>query len=294
MLIKCRERTQLLWEIKMSEPIIEIFKIPFMQHALITGLLIGIMCSYLGVYIVLRRIVFVGVSLAQISSSGFAIGVLIGIEPMIAMLALTIFCVLIFALNLQSKTIPQDSFLALGYVIASAATILLLTKHPQGDADLMSLLFGNILTITTGHIYLLSGLLIVLAFIYLLFQKEFLFIAFDAETAETLGYNPKVWNMIFYITIGVLISLSVRSAGILLIFGFLVIPPVIAILLFNRIRWLFIISVSIAIIVVPIGLYLSFTLDVPSGPALVALMAVFLGISFVIQQIKYFIKNKAI
>ena len=266
---------------------IDIFKIEFMQHALFTGLLVGVMCSFIGVYIVLRRIVFVGASLAQISSTGFAIGILLEMNPVVSALAQTMLGVIWFAFNLNSKKIPQDSTLALGYTIASASAILILSKHPKGDADLMGLLFGNILTITSDQIYILLGALIVLGSIHLIFYKEFLFVSFDPEMSETLGFRPQVWNVLFYITVGILISLAIKSAGILLVFGLLVLPPITAILITEKMSRIFLWSVLIAVISIPSGLYLSFTQDIPSAPTIIALMTVWLAGGFAFNKIRY-------
>ncbi|NUM82379.1 metal ABC transporter permease [bacterium] len=266
------------------ETLIHVFEIDFMQRALITGLLVGVMCSFLGVYIVLRKIVFVGASLAQISSSGFALGILFGVNPFIAALVLTLIGVWIFAMNLQTKKIPQDSFLALGYIIASAGSILLLSKHPRGDADLMLLLYGNILTITPDHIYILLTALILIGGVHFLFYKEFMFIAFDPEMAETLGYRPQVWNIVFYVTVGILISLAIESAGILLVFGLLVIPPIVAIQLSDNIRHIFAIAVLTSVIAIPAGLFVSFTQDLPSGPTIIAMTVIFLMIGYIVSK----------
>ncbi len=265
----------------------EIFQIEFMQHALFTGLLVGTMCAFIGVYIVLRRIVFVGASLAQISSTGFAVGILLEWNPVATALALTMAGVVWFAFNLNSKRIPQDSSLALGYTIAAASAILILSKHPKGDADLMGLLFGNILTITSDQIYILLAALIVIGSIHLLFYKEFLFISFDPEMSETMGLKPQLWNVMFYITVGILISLAIKSAGILLVFGLLVIPPITAILITERMNRIFIWSVAIAIVSVPAGLYLSFTQDIPSGPTIIALMTIWLIIGYAFNKFRY-------
>ncbi|MBL7995381.1 metal ABC transporter permease [bacterium] len=267
--------------------LIDIFEIEFMQHALYTGLLVGIMCSFLGVYIVLRRIVFVGASLAQISSTGFAIGIIFEMNPVVSAMALTMIGVVWFAFNLNSKKIPQDSTLALGYIIASASAILILSKHPKGDADLLGLLFGNILTITSDQIYILLAALIILGSIHLIFYKEFLFVSFDPEMSETLGFRPQIWNVLFYVTVGMLISLAIKSAGILLVFGLLVIPPIAAILITEKISRVFAWSVLIAVISIPSGLYLSFTQDIPSAPTIIALMTLWLGISFTFNKLRH-------
>lgn len=263
----------------MIENIIRVFEIEFMQHALITGLLVGAMCAYVGVYIVLRRIVFVGASLAQVSSSGFAIGMLLDWNPFGTALALTLIGVFTFAVNLNSRRIPQDSTLALGYTMASAGTILILSKHPRGDADLMGLLFGNILTITPDQIYILLAAFLVLGSIHLLFKKEFMFTSFDPEMAEVMGYRPAFWNVLFYVTLGVLISLAVKSAGILLVFGLLVIPAITAMLLTRHMGRLFLYSVLLAVAAIPAGLYLSFVWDVPSGPTVVAVLSAALAVA---------------
>jgi ABC-type Mn2+/Zn2+ transport system permease subunit len=252
---------------------LEIFGVDFMRHALVAGLLVGAMCGYVGVYIVLRRIVFVGASLAQIASSGFAVGMLMGWNPFLSAVAITLMGTLLFAVHRRAGRVPQDSILALGYTVAAAGTILLLAKHPKGDSDLMTLLFGNILTIGVDQIYLLTGTCIVVGGLHLLFYKEFVFMSFDPEMAETLGYRPQAWNILFYISLGIVISLAVKSAGILLVFGSLVLPPVAALLLSQRMKWVFTCSVLVAVGTVPIGLYLSFVADFPSGPTILALQA---------------------
>jgi len=194
--------------------------------------------------------------------------------------------VILFAINFQTKKIPQDSSLALGYLIASADSILILSKHPRGDADLMGLLYGNILTIPPEHIYILLVALVVIGGIHYTFYKEFMFIAFDPEMAETLGYRPQVWNIVFYITVGVLISLAIQSTGILLVFGLLVIPPMTAMQLTEKMNRIFILSILFTVIAIPTGLYLSFTNDLPSGPTIVALTGLFLFMAFVVNKVK--------
>lgn len=265
----------------------DIFKIEFMQHALFTGLLVGVMCSFLGVYIVLRRIVFVGASLAQISSTGFAIGIIFEMNPVVSALAITMVGVVWFAFNLNSKKIPQDSTLALGYILASASAILILSKHPKGDADLMGLLFGNILTITSDQIYVLLAALILLGSVHLIFFKEFLFVSFDPEMSETMGFRPQVWNVLFYVTVGILISLAIKSAGVLLVFGLLVLPPITALLITEKMNRVFIGSVVIAVLSIPAGLYLSFIQDIPSAPTIIALMGLWLIACFVFNKFRH-------
>ncbi len=265
--------------------VLEIFGIEFMRHALTAGMLVGAMCGYVGVYIVLRRIVFVGASLAQIASSGFAVGMLLGWNPFISAVAITLMGTLLFSVHLRGGRIPQDSILALGYTVAAAGTILLLAKHPKGDADLMTLLFGNILTIGVDQIYLLVGACMVVGSLHLLFYKEFVFMSFDPEMAETLGFRPQAWNMLFYVSLGVVISLAVKSAGILLVFGSLVLPPVAALLLTQRLKWVFACSVLVAVVTVPTGLYLSFEADLPSGPTILAIQA---GILALVSPLRVF------
>src|ERR687885_177982 len=202
------------------------------RDALYGALVIGVACSALGVYVVLRRIVFVGAALAQMSSAGIALALwlagmgvaLFGLtsHPVALSLVVTLAGALFFAGGGRPR-IPPDASIGVAYAVAAAAGILLIAKAASGEAhDIF--LQGNILGITHADTLVLLGVSVPVLLLHAAFYKEFLFVSFDRETARTLGYNVAFWNVLLYLTLGLVIASAMQFAGVMLVFNFLVLP----------------------------------------------------------------------
>ena len=250
---------------------VEVFRIPFMQHALLAGLLISVLCAFLAVFVVLKRIVFVGVALAQMSSAGVAMALLLGLSPTLLSLLFMLLGVAVFSIRSSEKKVPRESIIGIAYATAAALGILLVARSAQGESHMLNLLFGNILAVTPGDIHLMAGTFIGVGLIHCLFHKEFVFSSFDPEMAETLGMRARIWELIFYLTLGVTIALAIRTAGMLLVFAFLVVPGVFGLMLARVLKTAFVLAMIAAVIPVVLGLYMSFVLDLPSAATIVAL-----------------------
>jgi ABC-type Mn2+/Zn2+ transport system permease subunit len=262
----------------MDEYIIEFFTLPFLRNALFATLFIGVLCSILGIYIVLKRMVFFSAALAQIATAGLALAFLLGLNPTISSFGLTIIAILIFSRNPSWGKIPLDSILGIGYIGAFALSILFMAKSAVGLEELHHLLEGNILTVNINQVYISLVLLLSIGLIHLIFKKEFLFISYDPEMARTQGYQVQWWNFFLYFTMGMVISYGIRISGVLLIFAMLVMPAVLALQISKKIKWTFIISIVVNIISIVSGLFISFYFDLPSGPAIITvLLGVLLG-----------------
>lgn len=248
-----------------------VFQLDFMQRALVAGLLVGGACAFLGVYVVLRRIVFVGVALAEMSSAGVALALLIGISPMLGSVILMLAGVLMASVQWGGKRIRQDAFIGIGYIVASAASILMLAKSASGEASLLDLLFGNILTVTAPDIGATAVALGLMTLFHIAFYKEILFVAFDPDTAAAVGYRSRVWELWLYLTIGLTIAFSIHAVGVLLTFASLVVPAVTALLLTRRMGAAFGGALVAGTLPVPLGLYLSFVADLPAAATIVVL-----------------------
>jgi len=247
------------------------------REALYGALVIALACSVLGVYVVLRRIVFVGAALAQISSAGIALalwlagaGVALGAagRPTVISLLLTLVAVLFFASGARGR-IPPDATIGITYAVAAAVGVLLIAKAATGEAhDIF--LSGNILGITRGDTLVLLGVTIPVLVVHAVFYKELLFVSFDRETARTLGYNVRWWDLLLYLTLGVVIASAMQFAGVMLVFNFLVLPAVTGLLLSQTMRGVFCWSVVSALAAAFVGFSLSVPFDLPSGPAISA------------------------
>jgi ABC-type Mn2+/Zn2+ transport system permease subunit len=249
------------------------------REALYGALVIALACSVLGVYVVLRRIVFVGAAIAQLSSAGIALALWLGGLGLSAGIAghPTVFA-LVFGLagamffglgGGQRSGVPPDATIGVAYAIAAAGGILLIAKAKSGEAhDIF--LQGNILGITRADTLVLLAVTIPVLLAHVVFYKEFLFVSFDRETARTLGYRVTFWNLFLYFTLGLVIAFAMQFAGVMLVFNFLVLPAVTGLLLARSMASIFAIAVSSAVLAAVVGFALSVPFDLPSGPAIIA------------------------
>jgi ABC-type Mn2+/Zn2+ transport system permease subunit len=222
------------------------------REALYGALLIALACSVLGVYVVLRRIVFVGAALAQLSSAGIALGMFlsgIGIggrltqHPVAMALIVTIAGAIFFGMGGGGRTgVPLDAVIGVTYAVAAAVGIILIAKAKTGEAhDIF--LQGNILGITRFDTYVLVAVAAPVLIVHAIFYKEFL---------------------------GVVIANAMQFAGVMLVFNFLVLPAVTGLLLARSMRGIFTFAVASALLAALIGFSLSVPFDLPSGPAIIA------------------------
>jgi zinc transport system permease protein len=221
------------------------------KDALFGALVIAVACSVLGVYVVLRRIVFVGAAMAQLSSAGIAL-----------------------ALFLAGHGV---------YAIAAAAGILLIAKAATGEAhDIF--LQGNILGITRTDIWKLLAIAIPVLVVHVAFYKEFLFVSFDREMARTLGYRVRAWNLLLYFTLGLVIAFAMQFAGVILVFNFLVLPAVTGLLLARSMAAIFSIAIGAGVLAAVLGFVLSVPFDLPSGPAIIAASGVLVALAALFRR----------
>lgn len=255
---------------------IEMLSQSFVVYAALASVLAGGVSAYLGVYVLLRRIVFVGIALAQIATLGVAVGHLLGLHQAEAAFGMSLVGVTFFALQRQGGRLPRESAIGVAYAAASAFTIICVAKNPLGEMDVLSLVFGNVLGVTTTQLYVLGDLAIVVVALHFAFSKELLFTAFDPGMAETLGYRVRAWEFFFYLMLGVAFSLSVSVAGVLVIFSYLVIPATVALVLDVRMKATFVVAVSVAVVAGASGVALSYSWDLPTGPTIVGVLTVIL------------------
>ena len=249
---------------------IEMLQYGFIRTALFGTLAIGVVCAYLGVYVVLRRIVFVGATLAQISSAGIALGILTGVNPNVISLVFTFAAVLFFARPSFGRRWPQDATLGVAFTVSGAVAVLFVAHTATGNEEVVHLVQGNLLAMTWDEARVLALVFAAILAAHLLFYKEFLYLSFDPQMAETQGYRPGRWSLAFYALLGLAIALAIKAIGILLMFAFLVIPAVLGLAVARRLSLAFLVAMASAALAVFLGVWLSYEYDFPSGPMIVA------------------------
>lgn len=265
------------------------------RDALYGSLVIAVACSVLGVYVVLRRIVFVGAALAQLSSAGIALamflsgmglgGAITG-HPIAMALVVTLAGALFFGMETGGRgPVPPDATIGVTYAVAAAAGILLVAKAAAGDAhDIF--LQGNILAITFGDMLVLLVVAVPVLLVHVLFYKEFLFVSFDRETARTLGYRVGAWNLLLYLTLGLVIAFAMQFGGVMLVFNFLVLPAVTGLLLARGMTGVFFWSVVSALVAALVGFTLSVPFDLPTSPAIIVVSGVLALVAWGVRRLR--------
>jgi ABC-type Mn2+/Zn2+ transport system permease subunit len=256
------------------------------RYALAGIVLVSFICSYLGVYIVLKRIIFVGVAIAQISSMGVAFAFLIGLPPMIFSLLFTLLGMLGMSTRPGGKKLSQESIIGLGFIAASAITILMMAKSAVGLHEIEHVVYGDILAISPLQVYIALGVVATIITIHLLFYKEFVFVSFDYDMARALGIKAALWNLLLYLTIGAAIAIGIMIAGNMMVTSAIILPAINGLVLSRRMRMVFIISSIQGVATATIAFFLSYLLDIPYGPTAAASSFVTLGFSFIAFKLR--------
>lgn len=259
----------------------------FMRRALVAALLVALLCGYLGVYVVLKRIVFVGVALAEMSSAGVALGLLLGFSPLLASAILTLLGTILFSLRLASRRFPGETSIGLVYAIAAAVGVMLIAKNAHGEAEMLKLMQGDVLTVDSTETLQMAAIFFVIAGAHALFRKEWTLVSFDRDQATTLGWNAALWDFTLFLTIGITIALSIRAGGVLLTSAMLVMPAATALLLCDRMKNALLLAPLLGATSVVLGLHFSlFSFDVPASAASVLFAFIWLLGALIFASIK--------
>jgi ABC-type Mn2+/Zn2+ transport system permease subunit len=282
--------------------------IQLFPYAILGSIFAGMICGFLGTFVISQRVVFLGATLTQVSVAGVAFSFLhlvniegiaasiLGItlsehsflhdfEPAFFSLLFAVVVVLIFSQTYRQKVLTQDGILGIIFVVAVALRIMFIQKSPVAEvSEVESILKGDILFIGQSQFYTLLGIFILTTGIFVIFQKQLKFVTFDPESASAHGINSRLWLLIFYITVGMGISLTTRFVGDVFTFAYLIIPSSIGLLFAKKVSHVFLIAVTVGAIIPPISLYLAFVYDFSSGPTAVIT-------SFLLFIVLFFLKR---
>lgn len=244
--------------------------------------------AYLGIHVVERKVIFVDLSLAQIAALGATVAFLFGFDLHgIAVywfsLAATFMGAIVFALTRTRKEkIPQEAIIGIAYAVSAALSILILSRAAEGDEHLRHMLVGNILLVTTPEILKMLILYSAIGILHWKFRKIFLLISTNPDAAYRQKVPVKLWDLLFYISFGVVVTSSVQIAGVLLVFSFLIVPAVIAMLFSDQIHKRLWIGWAAGILTSLFGIGASYFWDLPTGATVVCSFGmVLLAASFV-------------
>jgi zinc/manganese transport system permease protein len=257
---------------------------PFLASLILTGI-----HAYLGVHVVERGVIFVDLALAQIAALGATIAILIGMDPHSGgaywlSLAFTFVGAAIFAFARSRRThIPQEAFIGITYAVASAAAILAMSKATGETEHLKDMLVGNILAVSYHDVIKTAILYGAIGVFHYIFRKQFLLISTNPKQAEAQGLSIRFWDFLFYASFGFVVTSSVAIAGVLLVFCYLIVPSVGAMLFAEKIGRRLAIGWIMGTLVSALGVYFSVLFDLPTGATIVCTFGAVLIAMFVIH-----------
>jgi ABC-type Mn2+/Zn2+ transport system permease subunit len=256
----------------------------FLQRALITALIVGTVCGIVGVFLILKGIVFMGSGIAHTAFAGGALGILIGINPFFTILFFSSASAISIGF-ISEKGYFEDNNIAIGiiFALAMALAILFISLIPTYNAGVYALLFGNVLMVTTEDLILLSLFSILILVVIYFMKKELFFITFDNEMAKATGIPVRIVSYILLLLISLTIVVSLKAIGAILIFAMIITPAAAAYQWSYNLNRIIILSVIFGAISSFFGLYLSYILDIPSGPSIVLLISGIFVISMILS-----------
>ncbi len=260
--------------------------LPFLASLILTGI-----HAYLGVHVVERGVIFVDLALAQIAALGATVAILAGMDPhggeaYWISLGFTFLGAGIFALVRSRRArIPLEAFIGITYAVASAGAILAMSKATGETEHLKDMLVGNILAVSRHDVIKTAALYGAIGLFHYIFRRKFLMISVDPQRAEAEGISVRFWDFLFYASFGFVVTSSVAIAGVLLVFCYLIVPSVGAILFSERIGRRLAIGWTMGTLVSAGGVYLSVFLDLPTGATIVCTFGAVLFLMFLVRQL---------
>jgi zinc/manganese transport system permease protein len=265
--------------------------LPFLLAPFVASLILTGIHAYLGVHVVERGVIFVDLALAQIAALGATVAIVVGIDPhgrgsYWISLGFTFLGAAIFALaRTRRGHIPQEAFIGIAYAVASATAILLMSKATGETEHLKDMLVGNILAVSWAEVRKTAFLYGAVGIFHYVFRKKFLQISMHHDDAEKLNFNVKFWDFLFYASFGFVVTSSVAIAGVLLVFCYLIVPSVGAMLFADRIGPRLAIGWTMGTLVSALGVILSVKIDTPTGATIVVTFGGVLILMFLLHLI---------
>jgi zinc/manganese transport system permease protein len=261
---------------------------PFIASLILTGI-----HAYLGVHVVERGVIFVDLSLAQIAALGASVAIIYGADPHTATsywvsLGFTFLGAFIFA-NVRGKNwrIPQEAIIGICYAVASAATILAMSKATGETEHLKDMLVGNLLFVSWHEVIKTALLYGAIGLFHYIFRKNFLAISMNHDLDRVNGMSVRFWDLLFYGSFGFVVTSSVAIAGVLLVFCYLIVPSVAGMLFARTIGKRLAVAWTMGTLVSALGIYLSVKLDLPTGAAIVCTFGIVLAVMATVKALLY-------
>ncbi len=270
---------------------LEVLQYEFMRNALIAGLLAAIACGIVGVYVVVKRVVFISGGIAHASFGGIGLGYFLGINPILGAMFFAIASALGMGLVTKRMRLPEDTAIGILWAMGMALGIIFISLTPGYAPNLFSYLFGNILTVPAFDLMLMLILDVIIITLVLLFYKEFLLLSFDEEFSTIAGVPTERLYLLLLCMIALTVVVLIRVVGIILDIALLTIPAALARQFTHSLKKMMLLSILAGAVFTFSGLWLSYLLDLASGATIILVGGIVLSISFGVSKLRHKSKN---
>lgn len=255
----------------------------FFPEALLAGTMIAAVCAFLGTFVVLKRLVFIGAALSEAATCGIAAAFFFGWNPFWATVLLTTGVVTTLGLVPEEKRIPRDALLAFIFVLCANLAVVFVSKSAAGLEEVKSLLYGDLIVTTFQDLKILAFTLIPAGLLLMLFMRPVIYTFVDRDTAKILGIKVRFWELFFFYILGLVVSAAAKLGGMLLVFCHLVVPPMLGLMLFNRMTPVMAASIAAAVISNIFGFWAAYVFDLPVNPVISLLNCLFLASGYLMK-----------
>jgi len=240
-------------------------------YAIAAGVLIATVCSLLGVFVILKRVVFIGgIALSEAAALGVAAAIMFHIHPFLGATVVTLATVAILAYPFERQRLPRDAVLGIIFVLAASLSVLLVARSGFGLHEVQSLLYGDLILTSRADLAIILVTLVPVLIYLLVFIRPSLYTFLDREAARVMGVRVMIWELLFFFSLGVAVSAASKVAGALLVFCYLVVTPSAALLLSKRLWLVMLSAVLVSVAATMIGMVWSFRSDLPTNQAVAA------------------------
>jgi len=268
---------------------LEALQYEFMRNALLAGLLAAVACGIVGVYVVVKKIVFISGGIAHASFGGIGLGYFLGINPIIGALFFSVASGLAIGSVTRRTRLPEDTAIGILWAVGMALGVVFIALTPGYAPDLMSYLFGNILTVPFSDILLMLALDAVIIGTVVALYKEYLILSFDEEYGTAIGMPVEKLYLLLLAMIALTVVVLIRVVGMILVIALLTFPAAMARQFTHNMKTMMFLSVLFGFLFTLGGLWLSYVLKLPSGATIILLGGTVLAMSFVVSRL--YLKN---
>jgi zinc transport system permease protein len=254
---------------------IEALSLGFFQRALVAGVLLSLLCGVLSVFVILRRMAFIGVGISHSAFGGVALGFLLGLDPLRSGIGFAVAIALLIEWAHERGRLEEDAAIGIFFAVAMALGVVFLSLSRTYNVDVFGFLFGNILAVGPYQLWEILAIGLVVLGTLAFFYKELVFLSFDEEMAWVSGVPVRALRYLFLVLLALVIIMAIYLVGIILVSALLVIPGAVARNLTRHIAGMLWVSVAAAVGATLGGLFLSLALDWPSGATVVLVLGLF-------------------